>query len=553
MMAAGALAALASVPARGQDIEMLSRVTGRPLPSAYYERIRQDPGFFELRRGWTRHGAADGLPSLASAPGIGPRHVVLPNRGNLRMVVVMALFSDSPEPPVAAGAIADQLFGPNPLGNLTQFYGEISGGQVNLTGTVLPWVRTDVPLARAVGTSMGLGEDADMGAYLEDAVAKLDATVNFAQYDNDGPDGVANSGDDDGFVDVTVFQFAEIAASCGGPGVWPHRSALRGWTGRAYRTDDLRPGGEPVLVDDYIIQSALDCDGEPQNIATIAHETGHAFGLPDFYDATLGILPQQRRWVLGCWTLMAAGSWGCGDGSTFGKVATPTHMGAYEKLELGWAEATITEAGWRREYRLNPVQASGQVLQVPLRGLQEYLLLEYRPQTGFDAGLPGAGVLVYHVQPDLPLRPCATCARLYRVSLVEADGDGALLRTAQEGGDRGMAGDIFGGTRVLGPGSTPALLLNSGQRADVMLEMSVAGGQARVLVSTLPTVGRGPLLQPFLETGTAPSAEDAEALDAFGNRNGRYDVGDLAAYVKTRPTALSEFGAAAAGLPRAED
>ncbi|HEX6036618.1 M6 family metalloprotease domain-containing protein [Longimicrobium sp.] len=553
-IAAGALAALASVPAGAQDIEMTSRVTGRPLPPGYYARVRQDPGFFELRRGWMHRGQAEGMQSATFAPGDGPQHVVLPNRGNLRMVVVMAQFSDSPQPPVGTSVVADQLFGPNPLGNLTQFYREISGGQVNLTGTVLPWVRTDIPRVQAVGTSMGLGDDADMGAYLRDAVAKLDPTTNFAQYDNDGPDGIANSGDDDGYVDVTVFQFGEIAASCGGPGVWPHRSAIRGWTGQAYRTDDLRPNGQPVLVDDYIIQSAVDCDGQPQNIATIAHETGHAFGLPDFYDATAGILPQQRRWVLGCWTLMAAGSWGCGDGSTFGKVTTPTHMGAYEKLSLGWVQRTTSQAGWRREYLLDPVQTSGRVLQVPLRGNQEYLLLEYRPQTGFDAGLPLGGVLVYHVQPDLPLRPCATCQRIYRVSLVEADGDGALIRTADEGGNRGVAGDVFAGSRTLGPTTTPALLLNSGARADVLLEMDMVGGQARIRVSTLPVLDRGVLLQPFLATtGTAPSATDGEALDAFGNRNGRYDVGDLAAYVKTRPNALSEFGAAAAGLMRTEE
>jgi immune inhibitor A len=228
-------------------------------------------------------------------------------------------------------------------------------------------------------------------------------------------------------------------------------------------------------------------------------------------------------------------------------------MGAYEKLALGWAQATIAEPGWRREYVLPPVQTSGQVLQVPLRANQEYLLLEYRPQTGFDAGLPAGGVLVYHVQPDLPLRPCATCQRLYRVALVEADGDDALQRTAQQGGNRGVAGDIFGGTRMLGPATTPALLLNSGMRPDVMVEMAVAGGQARIVVSTLPSLERATLLQPFLASGTAPSPTDAEALDAFGNRNGRYDVGDLAAYVKTRPNALSGIGAAAAGLLRADD
>ena len=535
LIAASALALAALVPGRAgaQDVEMLSRATGRALPEGYYEQIRRDPGFFELRRGWSARAAGVQPGAGGTLP------VVLPVAGDMRVAVVMTLFADSPEPPFATSVIERQLFGDNPLGNLTQFYRETSGGKVNLTGTVLPWVRTGVTRAQATGASNGLGQDAQMGAYLRDAVSRLDPTVNFGQYDNDGPDGVPNSSDDDGFVDVTVFQFSDIAGSCGGSGVWPHRSAIRGWTGQPYATDDRRPNGQPVLVDDYIIQSAVDCGGNPQNIATIAHETGHAFGLPDFYDATGGILPQQRRWVLGCWTLMAAGSWGCGDGSSVGKVERPTHMGAYEKLALGWAQRTVTEPGWRREYLLPAVQGSGRVLQVHLRGAQELLLLEYRTRDGFDAGLPAPGVLVYHVQPDLPLRPCATCARIYRVGMIEADGDGALRRTAQEGGNRGVPGDVFGGTRTLSDHTTPSLRLNSGARANVLLEMSVAGEQARIVVSTLPEIAAERLVSPFLQTGAAPTADELAALDAFGNRNGRYDIGDLSAFARARPNVLA--------------
>jgi M6 family metalloprotease-like protein len=540
LAAAGiALAALAPGRAAAQDVEMRARESGRALPPGYYEQLRRDPRFFELRRGWSRWGVA-GQEALAAQPGPGGvLPAVLPVSGDLRMVVVMTLFANSPEPTVSTSVIEKQLFGANPAGNLTQYYHEISGGEVNLTGTVLPWVRTGVTREVAAGTSNGVGPDAQVGAYLKDAIARLDATVDFGQYDSDGPDGVPNSGDDDGYVDVTVFQFSEVAGSCGGAGIWPHRSAIHSWTGQPYATGDLRPNGQPVRVDDYIIQSALDCAGNPQEIATIAHETGHAFGLPDFYDSTGGLLPQQRRWVLGCWTLMAAAAWGCGDGSTSGEVDAPAHMGAYEKLALGWVQRTFAEPGWRREYLLDPVQVGGRVLQVPLRGTEEFLLMEYRPRDGFDTALPAPGVLVYHVEPALPLRPCATCARIYRVGLVEADGDGALRRTALEGGDRGVAADVFGGSRTLGDFTTPALRLNSGAKSNVLVEMAIENGQARILVSTLPEVASERLLSPFLQDGAAPTADELAALDTFGNRNGRYDVGDLSAYARNRPGVLA--------------
>jgi M6 family metalloprotease-like protein len=528
LLAAGAMAmGLGAEPAAAQDIETLARARGVTLPAGYYERVRRDPGFFELRRGW-RNRAPGGAMSIRQGGG---QASVLPSAGEMRMVVVMTLFSDSPEPPFGTDLTHQALFGQNPAGSLTDFYREISGGRVSLTGSVLPWVRTGVTRDAAVGSSMGLGDDAQIGEYMTDALRRVDATVNFGQYDNDGGDGVPNSGDDDGYVDVVVFQYTDIDASCGGPGPWPHRSAVRGWTGSAFRSDDLRPNGQPVLVDDYIMQSALSCSGARQGIPTIAHETGHAFGLPDFYDPAGGILPGQRRWVLGCWTLMAAGSWGCGDGASLGHVARPSHMGAYEKQQLGWIEETDAGAAVNQFFTLPPVQVSGRSLRVPLRGADEYLLLEYRPNTGYDAGLPAGGVLIYHVEPSRPMRPCPTCPRIYRVGLVEADGNGTLVRSATEGGNRGEAGDVFTGTRILSDATTPSLRLNAGGPSNLALSITVAGGEARIGVLRRPQLEAALLLGSYLGTAPPPEAEQA-AVDAFGNRNGRYDLGDVRAYLR---------------------
>lgn len=533
ILLAGAAMALGG-PAAAQDIEMTAQARGITLPRGYYERVARDPDFFELRRGW-RDRTAGGTARVPT----GVSAAVLPARGEMRMVVVMTLFSDSPEPPFSTTITHQQLFGQNPLGSLTDFYREISGGRVTLTGNVLPWVRTGITRAATVGSELGIGNDARVGEYIVDALQRVDATVNFAQYDNNGPDGVPNSGDDDGYVDVAVFQYSDIAASCGMPngGPWPHRSTVRGWTGQPYRTDDLRPNGQPVLVDDYIMQSVLDCDGQPQSIGTIAHETGHAFGLPDFYDPSAGILPSQRRWVLGCWTLMAAGSWGCGNGAASGKVLKPSHMGAYEKQRLGWIDEMDAGVEISSLFTLPPVQSSGKSLRVPLRGADEYLLLEYRPNTGYDSGLPAGGVLMYHVEPARALRPCVTCPRIYRVGLVEADGNGTLVKTAQEGGNRGEAGDVFQGTRILSDATTPSLRLNSGEPSGVALRITVESGQAQVNVLRRPALATDRLLGPYLGGATLSTGE-AAAVDAFGNANGRFDLGDVRGYL--RGTAAAE-------------
>ena len=525
--AAAAALALPALPAAAQDIELAARAGGVALPAAYHERIRQSPDFFELKRGWRNLAPPS---SALLPPGAPSPWIVLPPRGELRMAVVMALFADSGEPPYPASLTQRLLFGDNPLGSLTDFYADASGGRVNLTGQVSSWVRTGITRAEAVGSSYGLGRDGRAAEFFMDALARVDGEIDFALYDNDGPDGIPNSGDDDGFVDVAVFQFAEVAASCGGPGIWPHRSTLTGWLGAPYHTRARGPDGRPIFVDDYIVQSAVDCDGEPQSISTIAHETGHAFGLLDYYHAVNGILPSQRRWVLGCWTLMAAGGWGCGDGSTFGKTAFPSRMGAFERWLLGWMRR-VQHTGWQREHLLQPAAAGGDALAVDLGRIGEYLLMEFRPNTGWDAGLPAGGVLVYHVDHTRPHYPCATCPPEYAVALVEADNDGALLRTHEQGGNRGVAGDAFTGTRTVTDADFPLLRRNDRRRSHLRLDFVVSADVARVRVSILPVVERARLLAPFF-AGAGLAPQEAEAYDFFGNGNGRYDLGDLRRFLR---------------------
>ncbi|NIN12944.1 MAG: hypothetical protein GTN62_07405, partial [Gemmatimonadales bacterium] len=63
--------------------------------------------------------------------------------------------------------------------------------------------------------------------------------------------------------------------------------------------------------------------------------------------------------------------------------------------------------------------AGERVLRIPLEAgaadTSEYLLIEYRTKQGFDSDLPAAGVLVYHIDPQIPgNRPCSSCPQVYR-------------------------------------------------------------------------------------------------------------------------------------------
>ncbi len=485
----GSLAAcLSSAPIVAQDLELVSARTGVPLPAAYYARKAADPFAFELPNGvFGRRGAV--LPW--EAPGAVAQRANGAFLGEARLPVILALFSDSPEPTRTRTEIDEAVFtGPSDAGTFSGFYTEVSRGRFTVVGDVFPWVRTGITEAETAGGSRGLGGDAQVAQYLAEAVALLDADVDWGRYDDDGPDGLPNSGDDDGFVDIVAIEYLEVAGSCGGSsGIWPHRYGYSGWAGAPLATNDASANGGPIFVDGYITQSVSDCSGENiQGAATISHEYGHALGLPDYYHAINGVEAVDRRWVLGCWSLMAAGAWGCGPVGSNREAFGPTHMMSFSKARLGWLDFTEVPSDVRNAvYELGPVQTTGDALRIPLDDAgSQALLVEYRTQTGFDWQLPASGVLVSRHDSDAPLRPQS--GKRYFLSLLEADGDGALLRTAHEGGDRGAPGDAFavgGAVGRLHNLTTPSTRTGTGLSSTVTIhEMRVDAGRARIRLST---------------------------------------------------------------------
>ena len=479
LVAGVVLTSFTGPPAAAQDIEAAAEIRGLPLPAAYYEQVRADPTAYQFSRALFARSAPERTPAA----------------GPVRLPVVLALFADSPPPPITREMVQGSLFdGPSPYGTMTDAYLEISRGALDVRGDVLPWVRTSHTLAEVVGASDGLGNDGMVGPYFREALDSLDATVNFADYDSDGPDGIANSPDDDGYVDVITFEYLEVAASCGGPAIWPHRWTLGARLGSPYVTDDVGVRGDTIRINDYITQGATDCSGlGVQGAGTLAHEFGHALGLPDYYhwiDRNAGA--RGRRWVLGCWELMAAGSWGCGGVDDPTGAFGPTHLSAPLKQQLGWIRYIDVGEVWNQEVVLPSIQNSGVALRVPMGDDgTEFLIAEYRTQGGFDRQLPAAGVLFYKHDTRAARQPDPTSDAPYYLSVLERDGNRGLLRTHFEGGNRGEAGDVWGvggGADELHALSTPALMLSNGTAASVTVhEVRVVDGQARIVLSTSAT------------------------------------------------------------------
>ena len=95
----------------------------------------------------------------------------------------------------------------------------------------------------------------------------------------------------------------------------------------------------------YTLMSATACGGSNVTAHVLAHELGHLFlGLPDLYHPVggPGEVWEQRRWVVGCWELMASGAWGCGTGAPTLDYRFNT-FGAWTRATVGWVLPTMVD------------------------------------------------------------------------------------------------------------------------------------------------------------------------------------------------------------------
>ncbi len=255
--------------------------------------------------------------------------------GNFNVPVICVKYSTTGADPFPTSQLQTKLFdGPFAPRTVKQFYQEISYGDLNLGGTVYGWVTLPQTESYYVGagTCNGLCGTSHTGQLITSALAGVDGSVNFGLYDNDGPDGNPNSGDDDGFVDFISIVHPTLGAECGSNGhMWSHRWVIEGWTGVPYTTNDARSGGGFIQVSDYTIQPVKNCDNVSLiDIGVFAHEWGHAFGLPDLYDTNGG--SQGVGW----WCLMGSGNWN--------QPTNPGHMSAWSKNFLGWSNVIVAPA-----------------------------------------------------------------------------------------------------------------------------------------------------------------------------------------------------------------
>ena len=301
----------------------------------------------------------------------------------------------------------------NGTGSFQQYYYANSYGQLTMVTTVVGWYTAANNHDYYCDACPGANPNLTWPEFVREAVDNAEAAgIDFSQFDNTG------NGNVDGIMVIHEGDGAEMGDDTD---IWSHSWSLSA-TGNQVTYDG-------VTIDDYTLNPETSGGGKMGTIGVLCHEFGHNLSLPDFYDTDYATGGQG--FDLGDWDCMAGGSYNGGG-------ATPAMHNAWSKISLGWM--TATELNTACSYTLNPIYNNPEAFFYNTPTAGEYFLLENRQQTGFDVGIPGHGMLIYHVDENYSgwsSNDVNAVATHQAMDIEEADG-------TQDATD--VPGDIFPGT-----------------------------------------------------------------------------------------------------------
>lgn len=256
------------------------------------------------------------------------------------------------------------------IGSVNKYYRTTSFDQFDPTFDVAGPFTLDSSYAY-YGRDEGDNHDVNIQQFVYDAINAANSTVDFSDYDLDN----------DGYVDNVYFIYAGYGQASGASAntIWPHR-----W---AYWESNLTVDGKRVY--DYSTSNELyGTTGTTRtSIGVICHEFGHVCGLPDFYDTDYSGSGGNCG-GLGDWDEMAGGSWNYSG-------RRPPIFNAWSRMYLRWANPV--ELTGVESVILDSAYTSNEIRYFMSPTSNEFFMMENRQQVGFDAGIPGHGMLIFHI------------------------------------------------------------------------------------------------------------------------------------------------------------
>ena len=276
------------------------------------------------------------------------------------------------------------------VGSVSDYFRDQSNDAFNLTFDVAgPYT---MPEGYAYYGGDVPSRDANMAEMWRYALRAADEDVDYKDYDWNG----------DGQVEQVFFIYAGLGQANGGEEetIWPHKWAVVDETGRNYLMFD------GVRVYDY----ACSCECQPisgywendkfivtetmiDGIGTICHEFSHCLGLADLYDIS-GNTGNGGGYGMDAWDLMSSGSY---NDNGF----RPACYTGAEQMWIGWKQPIeLTEATEIKGMKSLENGGESYIIRNDANPDEYYILDNRQPDGRWDAGLPGAGLLITHVDYD---------------------------------------------------------------------------------------------------------------------------------------------------------
>ena len=425
------------------------RMVGLESPPAVKEHLRSD------------------AVSVSRSPQVQGPALSIPNTGTQKNLVILLKFPDQ----AAVGSTPAQwnakFFGAS--NSVKSYYQEVSYGKLNMApaaeshGTandgVVGWLTMSYNHPNTATSPPGTANQ----QLARDAVQAANPYVNYAAFDSNS-DGFLSSRELHVTVIVAGYE-ASYDSTCG-KSVWGHRWSL---SGTQQPTVDGVVFGDAAHGGGYTEFGEWHCD-HMATIGIMVHELGHDLYLPDLYDTN----PADGTSAgVGKWSVMGD-DWSALPGNYQG--TSPSHFDAWSKSYEGW----ITP---QRASGIQTIdQAETNATAIQLRdnpngvdwtynnssGTGEYFLVENRQKVGFDAALPGCGLLVWHIDETRPYGSNANADETHKlVDVEEADGINQLDGNV----NRGDAGDPY-------PGSTNNISFNGTSNPNSKLYNGTSSGVA---------------------------------------------------------------------------
>lgn len=291
--------------------------------------------------------------------------------GSKKLLMILIGFSDKPF--VQTNESFNNLMNKRGLttsgitGSVNDYFRETSYGQFDLTTTVVgPYTATNT--LDYYGTNSP-SKDYRINELIVEALSKANADVNYADFDNDL----------DGVVDGVYVVYAGYGEASGAPSntIWP------------------KAGGISTQIMDGKYIKNYSCSSELRgttgdNITTIGvicHEFGHTCGARDYYD--IDDVTGGSFTGTGNWDLMAGGNW---NGSPSGSC--PAHFNPKVKVDFNWVTPVVLSSA--ATVSIPDVTTSKSIYIYNTNTSNEYFILENRQKNGFNASIPGHGLMIYH-------------------------------------------------------------------------------------------------------------------------------------------------------------